>query len=54
MVLLFLVPVQARGGQRTPVVVEAGAKRDIGANSEELKLRKDKRKSLYHISLDRL
>ena len=35
--LLFLMPARARGGWRTPAVAEAEAKKEVGANCEEVK-----------------
>ena len=36
-VLLFIMPARAGGGRRTLLVTEAEAKREVGANSEEVK-----------------
>ena len=36
-VLLIIIPAWAGGGGRNPAVAEADAKREVGANSEEVK-----------------
>ena len=41
-VLLFIMHTRDGGGPRTLAVVEAEAKHEVGANSEELKCREDK------------
>ena len=41
-VLLFLMSTQDGGGRHTLLVAEAQAKKEFGANSEEVKLIEDK------------